>query len=288
MGAIYKREFRSYFNSMIGYVIVGMLTLVIALYFAIMNLNNGYPSFGVSLYSTSVFLIVIIPILSMRSFAEERKTKTDQMLLTYPVTVSQIILGKFLALATVFAIPLAISCIYPIIVASAGASSLAVDYATILGYFLVGCMYISLGMLVSAHTENQIISAVFTAVLLFVIYNWKTITGAMPTESRYNLLGLIVIIALVSLWLYFTTHSGMIAGVFGAAAVIAAAIVYKIKSALFASLLANALGFLDVDGILLNFAGYKVFDVSGVILLITITALFLFLTAQSVQKRRWN
>lgn len=288
MKAIYRKEVRSYFNSMIGYVIIGMMLLAISLYYAIMNLTGGYPSFGVALYSTSVFLIVFIPILTMRSFAEERRSKTDQLLLTSPVSIAGIVNGKFLALATVFAVPLAVSCIYPIILRVNGGTSVGPDYATIFAYFLLGCFYISIGMFVSAHTENQIISAVITAVVLFVLYNWDTIDGVLPTTSRNNLIALLVIIALVALWLWATTKNPWVAAIFATVCVVAAAIVYKVDMQAYASLIANALSFMSFDGILINIAGYKYFDVKGVVLLITCTALMLFLTEQTIQKRRWS
>ena len=106
MFAIFKREDRSCFHGMIGYVLTAFLLVASAIYFVALNLGYGLPDFGYyTLYNTIFMLLFYFPVLTMRSFAEERRTRTDQLLLTSPVSVWGIVVGKYLALCTVFALP---------------------------------------------------------------------------------------------------------------------------------------------------------------------------------------
>ena len=155
MTAIYKRELKSYFQSMTGYVLIAFLVIFTGIYFMAYNLNSGYPYFSYVLMNINYVLIIIIPMLTMRSFAEERKNKTDQLLLAAPVKLFDIVMGKYLAMVTVFAVPCLIFCIFPIIIKSFGTAYLKVDYLSILMFFLLGCVYLAIGMFLSSLTESQ-------------------------------------------------------------------------------------------------------------------------------------
>ena len=160
MKAIYKREVSSYFNSMIGWIFVAVLTVFIGIYFFAYNLFQGYPYFSLSLGSSLFIFMVVVPILTMRSMADERHTKTDQLLLTAPVSVTAVVLGKYFAMLTVFAVPVAIACLCPLIIALNGTAFLLADYGAILAFFLLGAVEIAVGMLISSLTESQIIAGV--------------------------------------------------------------------------------------------------------------------------------
>lgn len=154
MLAIYKREVRSYFNSMIGCVFAAFLTIIGGVYFMVYNLYSGYPFFAYSLAGVIFMLLISVPVLSMKSFAEDRKNKTDQLLLTSPVSLVEIVLGKYLAMVTVFAIPCVIYCIFPLITKIQGTAHFLVDYSSILAFFLLGCVFIAIGMFLSSLTES--------------------------------------------------------------------------------------------------------------------------------------
>jgi ABC-2 type transport system permease protein len=181
MKAIYKRELASYFNSMVGYVFVAVLTLFIGIYFTAINLFNGYPHFSYVLLNTLMIFMLAIPVLTMRSMAEDRKNKNDQLLLTSPVTVTGMVMGKYLAMVTVFAVPVLISCLCPLIIAANGTAYLKDDYATIFAFFLLGCAYIAIGMFISALTESQVIAAVGTFAVLLLLYLWGNLMNFLPT-----------------------------------------------------------------------------------------------------------
>ena len=197
MAAIYKRELRSYFHSMIGYVFIAFLVAFTGIYFMAYNLNYGYPYFSYVLSSITFILLIAIPILTMRSFAEDRKNKTDQMLLTYPVSLHEVVLGKYLAMISILAVPCIIYLIFPLLIKAQGTAYIKVDYLAILVFYLLGCVYVSIGMFISSLTESQIIAAIGTFGVLLISYLWSGITNFIASAAWVNLAGVIVILSLV-------------------------------------------------------------------------------------------
>lgn len=288
MTAIYKRELTSYFNSMVGWLFTAVLTVFIGIYFFVYNLFNGYPYFSLSLSYTLFIFMVIIPVLTMRSMAEERRSKTDQLLLTAPVSVAGVVLGKYLAMLTVFALPTAIACLCPLIIALNGSSFLLADYGTIFAFFLLGAAEIAVGLLISALTESQLIAAVSTFGILLVLYLWEGLVSFLPSDAAGSLLGLLAILVLVCLLLHALSNNWKVtAGVLivGVAAVIG---FYIKDSSAFAGLLPDVLGRFSLIGAFDAFASDHVFDLRGVLLYLSLSALLVFLTVQVVQRRRWN
>jgi hypothetical protein len=163
MTAILKREVRSSFHGMIGYVLTAFMLAATAIYFVALNLGYGLTDFGYyTLYRTTFVLLLYIPVLTMRSFAEERRTRTDQLLLTSPVSVWEIVLGKFFALCVIFALPCLADAVMILVLAALGATGTATlaNLAALLCYYLMGCAAIAIGVFLSSLTENQIIAAV--------------------------------------------------------------------------------------------------------------------------------
>lgn len=288
MKAIYKRELKSYFQSMIGYAFIAFLMLFTGIYFTAYNLNGGYPYFAYALSGSMFIFLVAVPILTMKSFAEERKSKTDQLLLTAPVSVTEIVLGKYLAMVTVYAIPCAIYCLYPLIIKMQGTAYLKADYTAIGVFFLIGCVYIAVGMFMSSLTESQIIAAVSTFAALLVLYLWDGLVGFLPDRAAYNLIGVLVILGAICMLIYHMTRNWMIAGVVGVAGAGAAIGLYIGKSSRFEGLLADVLGKWNVNTVFSSILDSKILDISGLILCCFIIFLFVFLTVQTIQRRRWS
>lgn len=288
MTAIYKREVASYFNSMTGWVFTAVLTVFIGIYFFVYNLFNGYPYFSMSLSYTLFVFMVVVPILTMRSMAEERRSRTDQLLLTAPVSVTGVVMGKYLAMLTVFALPTAIACLCPLIIALNGSSFLLADYGTILAFFLLGAVEIAVGLLVSALTESQLIAAVGTFGILLVLYLWDGLVSFLPTSASGSLLGLLAALILVCFLLNALSDNWKItAGTLAVGAAVIAGFYIKDSSA-FAGLLPDVLGKFSLITAFDSFASDHVFDLRGVLLYLSLCALLVFLTVQVVQKRRWN
>lgn len=288
MIAIYKRELKSYFHSMVGYAFIAFLLGFMGLYFTVYNLNYGYPMFSVALASTMFIFLIAVPILTMKSFAEERKSKTDQLLLTAPVKVVEIVMGKYLAMLTVFAIPVLVSCVFPFLIKMQGTAYLKLDYAAILMFFVIGSVYIAIGMFLSALTESQIIAVVSTFATLLLLYLWNGIIEFLPAKAGFNMLGLLIIIGIVSMIIYSATKNWVISAGLAIVGIIGSLVTFLIKSELFEGLLKNILSKFAFASILNNVIDNSVFDVSSLILCLSLVFLFVFLTIQTIQKRRWS
>lgn len=288
MKAVYKRELNSYFHSMLGYVFIAFLTAFTGVYFMAYNLNAGYPYFSYTLSGTMFILIIAVPILTMKCFAEERRSKTDQLLLTSPVSLSAVVAGKYLAMVTVFAVPNIIFCLYPLIIKSQGNAYFAVDYSAILVFFLLGCVYIAIGMFLSSVTESQIIAAVSTFGILLVLFLLDGLTQFLPSSALANMVGLIIVLTLIVMIIYQVTKNWVISAAVEAVGVVACVVTYVIKDTFFESLLSNFLGKLVLSDVFTNISSNHLLDISGLVLFISLIAVFIFLTVQSIQKRRWS
>ena len=171
MWTIYKKELKTYFLSPIGYVAVGLFLAIYSLFFFLTTIQYGVVDLGNLYYATARYgLLLIVPILTMRMFAEERKNGTEQLLLTSPRSVTSIILGKFLAAVTIILVTLIVSIMYFVIVSFFGKANIVTVLVTMLGFLLLGMAAISFGMLASSITENQIIAAIIT--IAFLVMPW--------------------------------------------------------------------------------------------------------------------
>ena len=288
MKAIYKRELRAYFNSMTGWIFVAALTVFIGIYFTANNLINGYTYFSYTLSGTLIVFMALVPVLTMRSLAEERHSKTDQLLLTSPASLTGVVLGKYFSMLTVLAAPVLLACLCPLIIRMNGTAHFKADYASLLVYFLLAAVEIALGMLVSALTESQVIAAVGTFCLLLALYLWDGLVGLLPTSATGSLAGIFVLLVLVCLLLNALAGSWKLAGgtlVLGTAVILG---FYIKKSSAFADFLPKALGSFSLLDAFNSFATDHVFDIPGLLLYLSLIALLVFLTVQVLQKRRWN
>ena len=184
MAAIYKREMRMYFNSMIGYVFIAFFVLVTAIYFSMLNILSMSPEFETVFNSVIMMFLILAPILTMRLLSEETKQKTDQLLLTAPVNIVGIVMGKFLAAVTVFVIALAITAIFPVILSFYGTIAVAEIIGSYLGFFLLGSSFIAVGLFISSITDNQIVSAVATFAAVFVLLMVETIVSSASPRKK--------------------------------------------------------------------------------------------------------
>lgn len=288
MKAIFKRELQSYFTSMIGCVFIAVVLAFTGIYFLAYNLNGGYPYFAYALGGALIVFLVAIPILTMRSFSEDRKNKTDQLLLTSPVSVTKVVLGKYFAMAVMFLIPNVIFLLFPWIIKMQGTAYIGSDYLSILVFFLLGCVYISIGMFISALTESQIIACISTFGILLILYLWSGIVSFLPSNAIGNAVGLIIILTGIVVFIFHMTNNFLISVIVEAVGVIATFAVYFVKSSLLENLLSTWLGKLALTDIFSGVADNSIFDISGLVLYLSIIVLFVFLTIQAIQKRRWS
>lgn len=288
MLAIYKRELKSYFHSMTGCVFIAFLVMFTGIYFMAYNLNAGYPYFSYTLSGSLIVFLVGIPLLTMRSFSEERKTKTDQLLLTAPVSLTKVVLGKYFAMVTVLAVPNVIFCLFPLLIKLQGTAYLLVDYSSIAVFFLLGCVYLAIGMFMSSLTESQIIAFISTFGILLLLYLWDGILSFLPSSAFSGMIGILLILTLIVVYIYHMTKNWMLAAGIEAVGIAAALIVYFVKSSLYENLLTKLLGRLALADVFMNISSSNIVDVSGLLLYVSILIIFVFLTIQTIQKRRWS
>lgn len=184
MKAIYKRELRAYFQSVIGWLFCAATLFCVSLYFVSANLLSGYSNIAYALSSGAFLFLFSVPILTMRILAEERKQKTDQLILTAPIPVWKIVIGKYLAMATVFLCAVAVVCFYPIIMSFFGTVNMVEAYVAIFGYVLYGLAGIAVGMFISSITESQVVAMVLSFVAMFITYMMSGITGMLSSGGN--------------------------------------------------------------------------------------------------------
>ena len=287
MKAVFRKELSSYFHTMTGYVFLAFTIAVLGTYFTTTNIIQGNPYFTASLQSARVVFAFAVPILTMRSMAEERRTKTDQTFLTSPNSVASVILGKYLAMVLIFAIPAAVSLLCPFIISTLGTGHPRADYAAIFMFFLIGCLYIAIGLWISALTESQITAAVGTIAVLLLLYLWDDLLAFVPYTPVASLVGFLVLCFIFLLIIRAVTGKLLPAGIIWLCLSCICVVVYFVNDTLYAGQIKKVLEAFSVNSALSSILTSSFLDLRIVILCLTGIFLFLFLTIQSVRKRQW-
>lgn len=287
MLAIYKKELKSYFTSMIGYVFIAFFLVIFGLFYAVNNLASQVANIEYSLSYVSFFFVLLVPILTMRIMAEDKKQKTDQLLYTSPLTVEKIVMGKYLAVFTVFLIVIGIVCFYPLVLMQFGSVPLKAAYVSILGFALLGATYIAIGMFISTFTDSQLVAAVVTFVVVLITVFIDSLVSLIPSDNKSTWIILGAIIILICWITYLMMHKWILSLVVGVIGEVLLAIVYFVKPTWLDGLLVKVFGWFSVMRRFDNFI-MNVMDLSSVIYYISVTFLFIFLTGQTVKKSRWN
>ena len=287
MLAIYKKELRSYLTSMAGYVFIAFILLILGIYFTAYNLQYASPDFGITLNAVTFLFLIITPVLTMRILSEEKKNKTDQLLFTAPVAVWKVVLGKYLSMVTIYLIPVVIVSFYPTIMAQYGTVSYAMAYTAVLGFFFLGCAQIAVGLFLSSVTESQVIAAVLTFGVLFCSYVMDGIESFFSDTAMSSFLTFLVISIVVALAVYQMTKDAILSGILGIILVVANVILYLVKSSFYEGLVQKFLDLLAIANHFDNFVG-GILDVTGIVYMLSIICIFVFLTIQCIQKRRWS
>lgn len=287
MLAVYKKELRGYLTSMVGYVFIAFVLLILGIYFTAYNLQYASPDFGATLSSVTFLFLVITPILTMRILAEEKKNRTDQLLLTAPVSVWKVILGKYLSMVTIYAIPVVISAFYPLIMGRYGVISYPMAYVAVIGFFFLGCAQIAVGLFLSSVTESQVIAAVLTFGILFCSYMMDGIESFFSDTAISSMVAFLIIAVVVGIAVYQLTKNIIFSSCVGGVLVIGIAAVYFIKPTVFTGLIQKFLNLFAIANHFDDFVG-GIFDVTGIIYMVSVVCIFVFLTVQCIQKRRWS
>ena len=287
MSAVYRRELRAYFTGMTAYVFIAFLLLFAGIYTMAYNLSNAYPNFEYVLQSMSIIFLIAIPILTMRVIAEERRQKTDQLLYSLPLKTTDIVLGKYFALTAVFLLPVCIIAVYPLVFSQYGEVYFPSAYGSLLAFFLMGAALIAVGEFLSSLTENQGVAAgISIAVMLFNYYS-VSLAEQVSSSAFGALAALVVIAVLLALLVRALTRSDAIAVGAGAALAVIALGIYFLDGSLLENLLPNIMQSLSLFERFYTFVD-GVFDLRSIVFFLSVIAFFLFLTVQSLEKRRYN
>ena len=296
MLAIYKKELRSYFTSMIGWVFIAFMLVLVGLYFMVYNLLNGYTNFSYVFQGVQMFFVfLLVPVLTMRIVAEENRQKTDQLLYTAPVSISKIIMGKYLALITLFGLAMLVVCLYPLILSglvkgvATGTESVdsAIAYGSALGFFLLGSAYIAIGLFISSLTESQVIAAVASGVIMIFTYLMSSLASLLPSGHTFSFWFLAVLAAALAFGLHMWIHNGWMAALIGLIAEIALTVTFILNTEAFDGILRKSLEAVSIIERYDNFT-LGIFDVSALIYYLSVCFLFVFITIQRIRKKRWS
>ncbi len=287
MIAILKKELRTYFTTLTGYAFLGFFVLITGYFFVSQNIASGSPDYSETLIGTMIMFLILIPVLTMRLFAEEARQKTDQLLYTAPLKVTDIVIGKFFAASMLFLIGLIITMVFPFILSSYGTINVAGTIGVTVGYFLMGACLISVGIFISVLTDNQIVAAAGTFAALFLLLMIDNIAVNAPITRIPSLIFVGAIIFVILLVLYSsikniagTVFIGIICyGIMG--------VFYYLMPSLFDSAIVRVLGWFSVLNRFQNFY-LGVFGLSDVVYYITFASAFLYLTVNVIEKRRWS
>lgn len=287
MTAVFKHELRLYFQSLTAYVFGAFLLVTVGIGAMLYNLQAAVSNFEFVLSFSSLIFAVIVPILTMRVIAEERKQKTDQLLYSLPLSTTQVVLGKYLSALLVYLIPLCFICIYPLIFSQYGEVYLLTSYGSLFAFFLMGGALLAVGMFISSLTDNQGFAAGIGIAVIALNYFSVSLAEYVSATAMGSAIALMVISALLG-WLIrnLTRNENLGYGV-GLGLMAVTTVFYLIDSTKFEGLLPDIMKKLSLFDWLDTFVN-GVFDLTAVVFYLSVAAFFLFLTVQSLEKRRYN
>ena len=287
MSAIFKHELRTYFHSLTAYLFGALLLVFIGVFAMLYNIQAAVSNFELVFHYGSLIFVVIVPIMTMRVIAEERKQKTDQLLYSLPVTTTQVILGKYLALLMVSLVPLALLSTYPLIFSRYGDVYLPTSYGSLFAFFLVGAALLALGIFISSLTDNQGFAAgIGIAVILLNYFSVRLSEYVSSTAFGSVIVLAILILVLGAVVKHLTKNENLSFAVSIALMLILIAFFY-LKTESFEGLLPSIMSKLSLFERLDSFI-HGVCDVTAVVYYMTFIGSFLFLSVQSLEKRRYN
>lgn len=287
MKIILDREFKAYFTSPIGYVFMGFFLFIFGFYFTVINLYNAYGDYSNVLSSLSSLLLFTTPLVTMRLLSEEKRNRTDQLLLTSPIHVRDIVLGKYFAALLLFMITLAITLVQPALLLLFGRIPVGRIATCYLGYFLLGATLIAISLFVSSLTENQIISAMGSIGLFLFLMLIDALALLIPKQRISSLIFLIILVILITLFIYFSIREIFMSVIIGFIGISIVIITYNLKGSIFDGLCTKILQWFSIFSRFKNFT-YGLLDIGSIVYFLSFIFIFLFLTNQTIEKRRWS
>lgn len=287
MFAVFRHEVSSYFTSVMSYIFGGFLLLFAGIYTMVYNLDAHLTNFEYVITGMSFVFLIIVPILTMKVLAEERRQRTDQLLYSLPISMAKVVMGKYLAMLVMFLIPLAIICIYPLMLTEYGNVYLPASFGNIIAFFFLGAALIAIGMFISSITDSQGVAAGVCFVVMLLNYFLTDLVSYLPTSSFSSMVALTILIIVFGLIIYFMTKNFTITAVVTIALEGFTCIAYINNSASFEGKFAEIVEKLSLFDRFYVFVN-GVFDITSIVYFITVIVVFIFLSIQSLEKRRWS
>ncbi|MBE3131151.1 MAG: ABC transporter permease [Acidobacteria bacterium] len=289
MLAVFRRELKAYFSSPIGFIFMGFFILISGVFFALTFLLNPSPARYISLLSSlTLIFLFLVPILTMRLLTEDARQKTDQLLITSPLTVTGIVMGKYLAAVGVFFLTLLVTVAYPVIMSffALGGLAWAEIVGGYIGFFLLGSSFIAVGLFFSSLTDNLLVAAMETFAALLLIWILDAISASVPSSAQSGLVFLAIMAAFLMLLVFFSTRSAIATAATGVAAAAAIVLLYLFARGLFEGLIAKVLAWFSLLKRYNDFT-LGILNLGPIVYYISFCGAFVFLTVRMIDKRRW-
>ena len=287
MTAVFKHEVSNYFHSLTAYIFGTFLLAVFGIGAMIYNIQQAVANFEYVLSFVSLVFVVLVPVLTMRVIAEERKQKTDQLLYSLPITTAQVVVGKYLALLVVFLVPLCVIGVYPLVFAQYGEVYLLTSYGSIAAFFIMGAALIAVGTFISSLTENQGFAAGIAIPVILLNYYSVSLAEYVSATALGSAVALCVLCLLLGVVIRFLTKNENLAYAAAFVLMMAVGITYLTDSTVFEGLLSGIMTELSLFEWFYRFVN-GVFDLTAIVYYLTVIVFFLFLSVQSLEKRRYD
>lgn len=287
MTAVFKHEVSNYFHSLTAYIFGAFLLAFVGIGAMIYNIQQAVANFEYVLSFVSLVFVVLVPVLTMRVIAEERKQKTDQLLYSLPITTAQVVVGKYLALLVVFLVPLCVIGVYPLVFAQYGEVYLLTSYGSIAAFFIMGAALIAVGTFISSLTENQGFAAGIAIPVILLNYYSVSLAEYVSATALGSAVALCVLCLLLGVVIRFLTKNENLAYAAAFVLMMAVGITYLTDSTVFEGLLSGIMTELSLFEWFYRFVN-GVFDLTAIVYYLTVIVFFLFLSVQSLEKRRYN
>ena len=287
MSAVFRHELRNGFHALTTYLFGAGLLAFIGLWTMMYNLRASVSNFEFVLADGCLAFVVVVPILTMRTIAEERRQRTDQLLYSLPITTLQVVLGKYLALLAVYAVPLCVIATYPLIFSRYGEVYLPTSYGSLFAFFLLGAALLAVGMFLSSLTENQGLAAGIGIAVILLNYFSVSLSEYVSSTSFGSAVALCVLIILLAVLIRYVTGNENLAWGVGLVLLAATTLTYVLRADAFEGLLPGIMSQLSLFERFYVFVN-GMFDWTAVVYYASVIGFFLFLTVQSMEKRRYN
>ncbi|MBL7006833.1 MAG: ABC transporter permease subunit [Spirochaetia bacterium] len=287
MIAVYKKELKSYFYTPGAYIFMGAFLLIAGLLFSLQNVFAGDSNYAGFLSSLIFIFLLVVPILTMKLFTEEKRQKTDILLLSSPVSIIGIVLGKYLAAVTVFAATLLITMLYPLFLSFHGRMDWAQIWGTYIGFFFLGSAFIAIGTFLSEVAESQTSAAILTFCGLLASWIIDYIISFVPTSSMAGAIFILILAGAAIAVFQSKAQDWRISAAAAVIAIAAVCILYIVTPDMLYGLISKFIAWFSLTSRFQRFS-MGILKLDAVIYYLSFSAFFLYVTGSRIENRRWS